>query len=235
MKNVYVKCACRHNKSSSVWNLKPVLKSDFRLGTVWDLDTDLRFLTGSWIFLYEWVIMKNNTVLFFPISILSNCFLRKAIENNLNREWPIEYLFGKKNKPPHIFEKKNNLGFVEMRPHNNVASSSMVCDLSCFIYMVTEYLRKIFPKDFLLRCPFIEHNEVRWCTWWQNHHQFLKWGTVWKMAMVLISPYSVRMRENTDQKNSLFDTFHAVENHCIQCFTHEWLLCMIESCETELK
>ena len=179
--------------------------------------------------------MKNNTVLFFPISILSNCFLRKAIENNLNREWPIECLFGKKNKPPHIFEKKNNLGFVEMRPHNNVASSSMVCDLSCFIYMVTEYLRKIFPKDFLLRCPFIEHNEVRWCTWWQNHHQFLKWGTVWKMAMVLISPYSVRMRENTDQKNSLFDTFHAVENHCIQCFTHEWLLCMIESCETELK
>ena len=50
--------------------------------------------------------MKNNTVLFFPISILSNCFLRKAIENNLNQEWPIECLFGKKNKPPHIFEKK---------------------------------------------------------------------------------------------------------------------------------
>ena len=100
------KCTCRHNKSSSVWNLKPVLKSDLRLSTVWDLDTDLRCLTGSWIFLYEWVVMKNNTVLFFIFSILSNCFLRKAIENNLNREWPIEFLFGKKNKSTHIFEKK---------------------------------------------------------------------------------------------------------------------------------
>ena len=78
-----------------------------------------------------------------------------------------------------------------MTPHNNVASSSMVCDFSCFIYMVTEYLRKIFPKDFLLRWPFFEHNEVRWCTWWQNHNQFLKWGTVWKMARygVFSSPY----------------------------------------------
>ena len=39
-----------------------------------------------------------------------------------------------------------------------------------------------------------------------------------------ISPHSVRMRENTNQKNSEYGHFHAVKNRCL-CFTHISILC----------